>query len=275
MSDVQRKLACRYAVVQFMPYSETGEFANVGVVLFCPETGFFDYRLQARKYGRITAFFDELEPKVYLSAIRLIQGELIRLKGMLTSAGVRDHGRELFAGLIHPREAIIRFGPERVLLARQPNDELNRLFEHYVDRAFATPEYVEQVITKRLRTLIGGLNLEQPFRDEQIGDDEVHAHFPLVQRRGERFSKVIKPFNLSQDEPNSIFTHGDAWLQKLRRLRKKQLLPQQVLFAVAAPPVTDRKRYAAYAEICSELQALDVAAVAESANREIAEFAAG
>ena len=41
------KFAYRYAIVQFQPYSETGEFANVGVVLVCPETGFFDFKLQA------------------------------------------------------------------------------------------------------------------------------------------------------------------------------------------------------------------------------------
>lgn len=30
------KLACQYAVVRFLPYAETGEFANVGVALACP-----------------------------------------------------------------------------------------------------------------------------------------------------------------------------------------------------------------------------------------------
>ncbi len=39
-------VACRYAVVQFAPYRETGEFANAGVVLMCPETGHFDFKLQ-------------------------------------------------------------------------------------------------------------------------------------------------------------------------------------------------------------------------------------
>ena len=72
-----KKLACRYAVVQFVPYSETGEFVNAGVVLVCPQTGYFDFRLQTRKYARVTAFFDELAPKVYLTAIKVIQGESV------------------------------------------------------------------------------------------------------------------------------------------------------------------------------------------------------
>lgn len=35
------KLAMRFTVVRFMPYIETREFANVGIILICPKTGFF------------------------------------------------------------------------------------------------------------------------------------------------------------------------------------------------------------------------------------------
>ena len=51
------KLACRYAILKFLPYTETGEFANVGVVLACPATGFFGFKLETRRYARFTDFF--------------------------------------------------------------------------------------------------------------------------------------------------------------------------------------------------------------------------
>ncbi len=271
-----KKLACRYAVVQFMPYSETGEFANAGVVLVCPQTGYFDFRLQTRKYARVTAFFDELAPKVYLTAIKVIQGEMERVRDLLArdgTTGTDELARAAFTSLVHPREAIIRFSPARVLLAEEPEKELMRLFDHYVDRAFATPEYVETAMVRRLSALLKGLDLQAPFRAEKIGDDVVHAKFPLVQRRGVQFRKVIKPFNLNQPEPNGIFDHGDAWVQKMRRLRDRNLLPAEVLFAVAGPRSTDTKRYAAFREICTELERLDVLTVEEAAKNRIVEFA--
>lgn len=271
-----KKLACRYAVVQFMPYSETGEFANAGVVLVCPQTGYFGFRLQTRKYARVTAFFDELAPKVYLTAIKVIQGEMERVRDLLArdgTTGTDELARAAFTSLVHPREAIIRFSPARVLLAEEPEKELKRLFDHYVDRAFATPEYVETAMVRRLSALLKGLDLQAPFRAEKIGDDVVHAKFPLVQRRGVQFRKVIKPFNLNQPEPNGIFDHGDAWVQKMRRLRDRNLLPAEVLFAVAGPRSTDTKRYAAFREICTELERLDVLTVEEAAKNRIVEFA--
>lgn len=271
-----KKLACRYAVVQFVPYSETGEFVNAGVVLVCPQTGYFDFRLQTRKYARVTAFFDELAPKLYLTAMKVIQGEMEHVRDMLVREGATgpdELARNAFTSLVHPREAIIRFSPARVLLAEEPQKELKRLFDHYVDRAFATPEYVETAMVRRISALLKDLNLQAPFRAAKIGDDVVHAKFPLVQRRGVLYRKVIKPFNLNQPEPNGIFDHGDAWVQKMRRLRMRNLLPAEVLFTVAGPRAADTRRYAAFREICTELERLDVLTVEEVARDRIVQFA--
>lgn len=39
------RVPCQYAIIQFMPYPETGEFANVGVVLACPQMRYLGARL--------------------------------------------------------------------------------------------------------------------------------------------------------------------------------------------------------------------------------------
>ena len=68
------KLACQYALLRFRPFVETGEFANVGVVLMCPEGRFFGFKL-LKKYGRITKFFHQLDSKVYLTGKALFTDE--------------------------------------------------------------------------------------------------------------------------------------------------------------------------------------------------------
>lgn len=273
-----KQVACRYAVVQFTPYTETGEFANVGVVLICPQTGYFDFKLQTRKYKRVTDFFVELPRNVYLRAMQGIASELRRIARMLEDEradGRPDFMREVFEGLVHPREAVVRFSRPRVVLTDDPAGELIAKFDHYVDRSFATPEYVEHEIGRRIKSLLGTLNLTQPFRPERIGDDDVHVKFPLVQKRGADFAKIIKPFNLNQDEPMGIYDHGGAWLQRIQRLRKRSLLPHNVLFAVRGPAPSDLKRHAAFEEVCGELRDEDVLMVDEAAQERIAEFAAG
>ena len=43
-----KRFACHYAIIRFLPYPETQEFANVGVVLACPESGYFGFKLEKR-----------------------------------------------------------------------------------------------------------------------------------------------------------------------------------------------------------------------------------
>ena len=272
-----KNFACRYAIVQFAPYTETGEFANVGIVTACPETGFFDFKLQTRRYARITAFFDELNAEVYRMALRSIQTELERIQRVIRdlpdTSKRADQIREMLTALAHPREAMVRFSQVRPILTPEPAAQLVKLFDHYVDHSFATPEYVEQTITKRIQVLLDGLALPAPFKSERIGDDQIHANFPLVQRVDGELAKIIKPFNLAQDEANRIFDHGDAWLQKVRRMRRRNLLPRDVLFAVAAPPEADSKRFGAYQEICTELRLENVQLVEQLQTTAIELFA--
>lgn len=47
-------------------------------------------------------------------------------------------------------------------------------------------------------------------------------------------------------------------MQKIRRLRRRDLLRCPVLFAVAAPPADESKRFNAYQEVCGELQSTEV-----------------
>lgn len=276
MEDGVKKFACRYAVVQFVPYSETGEFVNAGVVLACPQTAYFGFRLQIKKQARVNAFFKELAPKVYPAAIGVIKTEMERVRDILLAqpAGADEMVRTAFTSLVHPREAIIRFCPARALLTDDPETELEQLFDKYVNRSFATPEYAEKEMGKRLRALLKDLDLQVPFRAARIGDSDVHAQFPLVQRTSTELLKVIKPFHLNQPQPNDIFDHGDAWVQKIRRLRAKNLLPDDVLFAVAGPPVTDVNRYAAFRDICIGLEKNGVQIIEEAAKDSIVEFAA-
>lgn len=271
------QLACRYAVVQFLPYPETGEFANVGVVLLCPEAGYFGYRLQTRRIGRITAFFEHVGRATYGRALRLLADELRRVGAWLEEEAFAQRdaeaARHAFDALLHPREAILRFGPRRALLAEVPDQALERLFGNYVEHDFATREHQEIHLEKRIGALLRTLPLERPFRPKTLGNEDIHARFPFVQTGDGVELKLIKPFFLAQDEPNRIYDHADPWLQKIRRMRARSLLPPRMLFTLDGPPEDDGKRFAAYREIRDEMVAMDLPVLAAKDEPGIAEFA--
>ena len=134
-----KKYACQYAIVRFLPYLETGEFANVGIVMCCPDADFFDFKLLTR-VRRITAFFEELDAGIYRRARGDFQQELQRIRHWLNpkqgEAKNAESARHLFAELTRPREVMMRFEGIRVVLADDPAQQLEALFGYYVERNF-------------------------------------------------------------------------------------------------------------------------------------------
>lgn len=251
-----KQLACHYTVVQFMPYAETREFANVGVVMACPETGFFAFRLM-QKFGRVTQFFEQIDRRVFLAGKKLFHDELMRVCGELRRL-TGDAFTRRFVELTRRREALFRFDTPAVILTEDPERCLDEQYGFFVGRDFVTKEYQEQLLEREVRRLLRAANLGKVYREHEIGDELYQARFPFVAMVDERAVKLIKPLFLAQAEPSKIITHGDVWLPKIRRLKERNLLPAEVLFPLDAPPAEDVKRYEAYQLVRHDLEQLDV-----------------
>lgn len=273
-----KPLACRFSIIQFVPYTETGEFANIGVVLTCPQTGYFNFLLQTRKSKRVTDFFDALDRGFYMSAVRTVEEQLMRLRAtayQVSSTNKAETLRTLFATLVQPREAIVRFSETKVLLTNDPAQTLKEKFDHYVGHSFATPEYVEQTMNARLRDLLQGLNLVAPFKPARVGNDAVSAKFDFVQTVDSKHLKIIKALNLSQADANDIAAHGDVWRGKFARLMKMNELPNDILINVTLASPSKTAHYDLGQEIVQELskQMTVIEGSGQAAMREIQKFA--
>lgn len=259
-----KPLACRYSIIQFVPYVETGEFANIGIVLVCPQTGYFGFLLQERRTKRITDFFAGLERGHFRRAVEAVGEELGRLRARLLARehqGDSELVRTLFNALTMPREAIVRFSAPRILVTKDPEQTLKQKFEHYVEHSFATPEYVEQAMNGRLKDLLAQLQLVAPFKPARIGNDVVNAKFDFVQTLDSEPRKVIKALNLAHSDANDIAAHGDVWLGKINRLRRLREIPSDILFNVELADPNDEGRFGVGMDILKELRGQDIVVV--------------
>ncbi len=273
------KFACQYALLRFRPFAETGEFANVGIVLLAPEARFFGFKLLNR-YGRITQFFKELDKKVYLNGRELFKEELERFAAQLRKFALDGRKTvpdirlaiDLFAELVRQREAILQFDERRVVLADDPNAKLNALYDFYVERNFVTKEYQERLLESSIRKLLFRAQVGENYRQEKLGDADFAVNFPFVRMEKGNAERVIKPLYLAQTDTTKIITHGGQWVDKIRRLRKRQVLPDNVMFPVTAP-VLDTRAYRAFEEIRDDLAAERVEVVTANSDQKILDFA--
>jgi hypothetical protein len=130
-------IVCNYAVVRFLPYRETGEFANVGVVVYAPQTGFFEYRCEKTLHGRTSAFFPRFDAEIYRSGLRNIEDELGRVQKILGERGPVEKAElpgalARFRELVRPREGLFHFDGQGTLLAGDAEEGLEQVYSQFV-----------------------------------------------------------------------------------------------------------------------------------------------
>jgi len=259
-----KKLVCNYSIIRFLPYPETEEFVNVGVLACCPQIGWMDYHIDPRKKKRISAFFPELDIAMFDRGRQRVIEDLRRTTGEFKKAQVNqwvmkdysDYTKDVFAELTRTREEIFRFGTVATMVTSHPKRDMEALYKYYIERHFAKQgEYQETIMVERLSILFKERSLASRYHKKRLGTDDYHVTLPFVEMAddGIHALRAVKPLNLAQEEATAIRVHGDAWLARMTRLKRMEYLPEHMLFAVRMPPRNATKRIDAAKEICEQL----------------------
>ena len=263
-----------YTLVRLLPQADAGEFANIGVVLACPQQRRFDFRL-IRRYTRVTRFFEEFAGDLFRRVRGEVQVELEHIrKTLLAGAADAKAVTALMYDLARPRESLIRYAPVRTLLTADPEADLERLFRRYVQPdAQDVQQRRDELVERAVRGVLLQQRLRAAFVPDEIGTEDYHVRFPFVHERDGQPVAVIKPLDLTQDEPQKIYDHGGLWVQRIGRLQRMHALPEGLLIPVEAPPAADERRAKAFHEVEGELRALGAEVTRARDAAEIGQFA--
>lgn len=116
---------CNYALLQFLPYPETGEFVNVGVLVTCMAPCLLHFHAEKTMPARVKAMFPRVPEETYTAALAALQTDMDRAKST-----VRDPKtcQLVFGELVRRRESIFRFGDVRTILTADPRNLVDELF---------------------------------------------------------------------------------------------------------------------------------------------------
>lgn len=272
-----REFVCNYATLRFLPYRETGEFVNVGVVVYCPEIDFFDFKLSERQRARVRHFFPELDKDVLRAALHAMKRELLRRRNtglLFADPALIPERLDAFRSLVRRRESLLHFSEAGMLTAADPVQTVDRLYDRFVNRDFAQQkEYQEEVMRRRLADWLQEWHLKKQYKvDERVGGKDFRVRLPFVHKEGGRPVKAIKPLSLTKRDPTNVYEHGDAWVSRMRRLKETGHLPERMIFAVSFPESGDPRNAAE--RIREDLERLDVAVVPFDEKERIRELAA-
>ena len=268
----------RYSILRLQPHIETEEFANVGIALVAPELGYFDFRIETRRIGRYTSFFDQIDSGLLRSVLKHVARELARVRDLVGfdpdgqmrfDLDKRERADHLFAALVKDREGTIIYSDVRYAIHPDPKAMLDELFNHYVARAFIDHAYRETAMARALRSKMRLAGIDEKFKGKRYDDGVYAVHIPFVGAEPAKGTLALKPLFLGHDNPGRILDHANKWSFAVRRLRSR--LPDKITFAVEGPdeqgPATQAFREATsmlkgsgIEVVGSEAEAMDAAA---------------
>ena len=247
-------IVCTYAVLRFRPYLDTGEFANLGIVLLSSQ-GDFCFRLETTKINRITNFFPELDKKYFIKNKWDIKLELESF-----SKAISGYKKDLkvqmqaFDHLVAPKEGTMVFSQPSNLVAKNAQEACDELFMRYVHHKTLSKDDPESALKRSVAKMLKKLVPERNYVEDKVGPSDYKVSFPFVWKEKD-FSQVIKPLSLNLDEKKSIMDKGDKWMMQIKRLETFGKLPADTVFLLDPP--RDNKLIGAYKVVFEELEALD------------------
>lgn len=264
-------MVCLYAIVRFSPYIETDEFANVGIVLCVPKTGFIGFKLAPPRFKRVNQFFDDLDSKLFSATRNNIEQEFCRLQNHAHTVNDQQLA-DIFIELVRERESVIRFSEVRTALMKiEPQEFIETLYSKFIGRGFLTPEYRENVMVKEIRNDLKIKGIPK-FKEDKIVSDLIEATFPLVNKDAE--PKVIKPLTFQHTTTTKIIEHGELWLWKVKRLIKTNSLSERnILLPFEEPKCKNVKLKKAYQEVVNGFEDLNVQVCTFKNKKTLIEFA--
>jgi hypothetical protein len=267
------RLALHFSTVRFMPFAETSEFANVGVLVYAPQIGYTDFKIAPVKFKRVSDFFDDLDGSLYAKAIATFEDELNYVKKYsyeLTGDCLADFMREI----TRTREGIMTFGETGVMLIDDPKAALDLLFDRFVGRTFAdNKEYREKQMIRVLRTELSSSITNVRYKEQSLDTGFSSFKLPLVAKAA-NMVKAIKPLAFNQNTPLLLADHGDRWISRVKHLLNGcALRKEDFLFTIERPKSKKKEFNDAFEIVEAGMRDLGVNVLPFDKRSEIIEFA--
>lgn len=254
-----------HGTIELIPYADQGEFVIVGVFAIDPGGRTLHWRLQKpAKTTRLVGFFPEIDRRQFRETLRHLNEEWTELGAQINQdRGTRAlelaemDGGLLFRTLTQPRGGNLRYQARGTVIEADIEGWLDRRFNKLVLREIeATEAPEEKRLTDEVRRQLGVWKVVKTWKEAVVGPEAYHARFPFAYRKGpeEPVLRAIKPLYLAGATPVHILEHGDAWLQKIRRLRHFGEAPEVLIFPLAFPENEDSAHHENARLVAEDLQ---------------------
>ena len=210
-----------FSVLRYVHDVATGEFVNVGVVLYAPGARFLSAKFTSR-YSHITKVFSNVDGHHLKRVVQSLEANLIR-------AGESVHTRSMFdkqesvenvaAGILPPDDSSLQFSPQGYGITENPQEALKQLFDRFVQKYYAKAEKcgrTDEEVWQTFRKPLKEKHIIQSLMPKQITGKNYEHNFKHCWKN-EKWH-IYEPISFDLVSKNEIVEKANVWLGRVTSL---------------------------------------------------------
>ena len=227
-----------YALLRYVHDVLTGEFVNVGVVIYLPSLGVVRFKMRST-IGRLKGVFPDIDRRAFITAMSAVRRGLQNVSRRERDAGLfRSEGDAASIGrrAVPADDSSLQWSPPGTGLTADPEETLTRIFERYVSRydTHHRARRSDDDVWRPVRQKLEERHLARHFQEKAISgglDDIVFKH---AWKNGRWH--VYEPLSFDLADAEGIKTKAREWLGHLSAVvAGGQAEPFKPHFIVGAP----------------------------------------
>lgn len=215
---MSNKQAYSYAVLRYVHDITSGEFVNVGVVLFAPKARFMSALCRTTS-ERPRQIFPSLDAQAFRALMQKVSSRFTALTEQVASqlnlddcVTVADWAHKV----VPPDDSSLRWSPTGHGLSSDPSATLEQLFERFVrhhDRQQVTARRDDEKVWKNFSRELEQLNVLKHFSPQTFVSEDDEIQFERAWKNGQWHCLAPVSFDLANEE--TIRDKAHRWLGQL------------------------------------------------------------
>ncbi|MFG1421726.1 DUF3037 domain-containing protein [Roseixanthobacter liquoris] len=244
------RTAYTYTVLRYVHDVLTGEFVNVGVVIFLPSSGTVKFKTRST-IGRLKGVFPDIDRRAFVSAMHAVRRAL---QGVARNEGQPGLFTEVQDAATIARKALplddssLQWSPSGSGITADPGQALERIYARFVSRYDCPPRHrrSDEDIWRPVRRKLEEKNLAQRLQEKSIHGEVDDIVFKHAWKNGQWH--VYEPLSFDLADADGIKVKAREWLGHLAAVvaggDAERFKPHFIVGAPADPKLTDAYRTA-------------------------------
>lgn len=213
--------AYSYTVLRYIHDAQTGEYVNIGVVLFAPERGTLLWNMR-HTIGRVKDMFPDLDRKAFKSTINDVERAIGQYKSRLSSSDLlarQVDARELARVVVPLDDSSLQWSPLGMGLTDSPESALSRLFSRMVSKHdhHQRRRRTDDEVWKPVQDKLSQRSIDIPLEEKTIQGQADTIHFKRAWKNG--VWHCYEPLSMDLADSDNIRDKARRWLGNLTAAR--------------------------------------------------------